>query len=310
MPNSIPAKQNTAQALDRLAAQRHLYSRAKHWILIQIAVALPVAFMLSLLANIFPSFNVWATLYGITASIVDVAIWESLQLALKQTAAKVQELFDCAVLDIGWHHSRVGSFPDPEVVAEAAAAYRHKHSDISDLIDWYAISVGNLSPEMGRVICQRTNCQWDSHLRGRYTKWLLGTLMVAALLIFSVGLYRGMTLERFVLAILAPLSPAWLWGIREWKKQRAAAESADRLKAHANEIWAAALAGMISGEFLETKARDLQDEIYERRRTNPLIFDWIYYWLQDEQEEQASKAADELVQEALGSAMQPKDSEP
>jgi SMODS-associating 4TM effector domain len=227
---------------------------------------------------------------------------ESLQLSLKQTAAKVQELFDCAVLDIDWHHFRVGTPPDPEIVAAAAAAYRRKHSDISNLRDWYSVAVGKLPPELGRIVCQRTNCQWDSHLRGRYTRWLLATLIGCALLIVAVGLYKGMPLERFVLAILAPLSPAFLCGIREWKKQRAAGESADRLKAHANEIWAAALASTISGGSLQTKARDLQDEIYERRRTNPLIFDWIYYRLRDEQEQQANQAADELVLEALGSS--------
>jgi hypothetical protein len=46
----------------------------------------------------------------------------------------------------------------------------------------------------------------------------------------------------------------------------------------------------------------MRDEIYERRRTNPLIFDWIYYRLRDEQEQQANQAADELVLEALGSS--------
>jgi hypothetical protein len=175
------------------------------------------------------------------------------------------------------------------------------HSSDANLRNWYAISVGKLPLRLGRIVCQRTNCQWDSHLRRRYTQWLLGILIGLALLILALGLHKGMTLERFVLAILAPLSPAFLWGIREWKKQRAAADSADQLKTHADEIWTKALAGTMSGKLLETEARDLQDEIYERRRTNPLIFDWIYYHLRDRQEEQANRAADELVEEALRS---------
>jgi hypothetical protein len=261
-----------------------------------------VAFTLSILANIFPSFEIWATFLGVSASLLDATIWESVQLSLKQSAARVQEIFDCTVLSIEWHSSRVGARPDPETIAAAAAADRSEHPSDANLRNWYAISVGKLPLELGRIVCQRTNCQWDSHLRGRYTQWLLAILIGSDLLILALGLYKGMTLERFVLAILAPLSPAFLWGIREWKKQRAAADSADQLKAHTDEIWNEALAGTMSGKLLETEARDLQDEIYERRRTNPLIFDWIYYRLRDRQEEQANRAADELVEEALRSS--------
>jgi hypothetical protein len=39
------------------------------------------------------------------------------------------------------------------------------------------------------------------------------------IMIVILGLVGGLTLEKFVLAILAPMSAAMLWGMREYKRQ-------------------------------------------------------------------------------------------
>lgn len=50
---------------------------------------------------------------------------------------------------------------------------------------------------------------------------------------------------------------------------------------------------------LAQESRDLQDEIYDARRTNPRIFNWIYALLREEHEEDMKAGAERLVRQYL-----------
>ena len=108
-------------------------------------------------------------------------------------------------------------------------------------------------------------------------------------------------MEKFILAVLAPLSPAILFGIREYKKQKDAAERLDGLKNYIEELWVKAVRNEITPEQIERESRDLQDIIYDCRSNNPLIYDIIYKYLRDSQEEQMNKGTEELTEEYLRS---------
>jgi hypothetical protein len=78
-----------------------------------------------------------------------------------------------------------------------------------------------------------------------------------------------------------------------------AIEACDSVPYHAESVWDRALRNNLLTKELERESRDLQDEIYEHRRTSPLIFDRIYKLLRIRHEDQMNKAAAELVREAL-----------
>jgi hypothetical protein len=299
MPNSITTDQNTEEALDRLGAQRDLYSRAKWTFGVQTTLAVPVALGWSVAANVFPTVRLWAALWGLGVSLLDAAVLDQFQNSFRQMGAKVQELFDCGVLRLSWNDIKVGPRIDPELIVEASGRHRRKDPTYSRLHDWYPTPVAKLPLPIARIVCQRTNLWWDSRLRQRYTSWLISVLGGSAALAFILGLVYGMTLERFVLAILAPLTPALLWGIRECRRQKSAATLSERLKSHIDGVWEKILRTQMEDSELETEARQLQDEIYERRRTSPLIFNWIYSLLRTSYDEQATKGAEALVQEVL-----------
>ena len=82
-------------------------------------------------------------------------------------------------------------------------------------------------------------------------------------MIVILGLVGGLTLEKFVLAILAPLSPALLWGMREHKRQTKAIQTRERLKSLAESLWRQATTSPFPT--LDDASRDLQDEIYDAR---------------------------------------------
>jgi hypothetical protein len=300
MPNSIPETQNTEQQLERLAAQRTLYSRAKTVAGIQAIVSVPAAIAWSLIANFYPSMKSWAALWGLVIAVVDVGLLDALQSSSQRDAAKVQEAFDCAVLDLPWNSLVVGSRPDPERIAEASQKYS---SDPKHPIEnWYPPEVAKLPLSSARLVCQRTNLWWDWKLRQRYGLVLVGGGLALAVASLATGLVRHYSLEDSLLTFWIPLAPAYLWALREFRKHQSAAKLSEGLKEYTGTLWAGALAGTISDAELKEESRRVQDQICQRRRDSALVFDWLYNRLQAAHEMQATKGAAELVREALAAA--------
>lgn len=296
--NSIPQKQLDPKQLDRLAAQRQLYSKAKSCRAVQIFLSVPCVMVWSGFVLWTPALRVYAALWGIAVTLLDVLVINRIDRSLKKEAAKIQELFDCDVLDMRWHESKVGRKPDEEAISEAVEKFKRANPEYSTLRNWYPVAVGKLPFEFGRIVCQRTNCWWDAKLRRRYANWTFVAVAVVSGLVLVASLLRGLTLEAFVLAGLVPLLPALILGVRHYDEQNEAAASADQLKEHAEKMWCDALAGQISGNEFEIRARELQDEIFDHRRTSPLIFNWVYRRLRRIQEEQMNKGTEALVDEA------------
>ncbi len=214
--NAIPEDQLQQKQLDRLAAQRQMYSDAKAVQAVQIIVAVPVVIVWAILVAIWPGLKVYAACWGIGIALLDILVLSRVQRYLKGRAAKVQELFDCDVLGLEWSNLKAGRKPDAETIVGSAAKYRHLNTGDSALRDWYPPVVRNLPIHLARIICQRLNCWWDAQLRTRYA---IGVLVVDGLLIVTVllvGLIGGLTLQKFVLAVLAPLLPAIVLGIRQY----------------------------------------------------------------------------------------------
>ncbi len=302
--NSIPEDQNSPRGLERLAAQRQLYSRAKLVLGAQLALTVPLAATGAFLATFVPGAKGWASLYGICVAIIDAAVLDPLQKSLKHKAALIQERFDCDVLRLEWPEWKGVGRPDAELVHEEAGRYRRRDPEFATLRDWYPVVVGVLPLHLARIVCQRSSLRYDSGLRRRYNGWVVALLAALSVAVFASGLAGGVSVEKFVLTFLAPLSPAFLWAIREFKRQGEAAEALEKLKKQAEGLWADALGNADPSGDYELRARRLQDEILERRRNNPLIFDRVYDMLRGAREAQMNRAAEELVEEAMKSLSQ------
>jgi hypothetical protein len=301
MANSIPQDQLNERQLQRLAAQRYLYSKAKKLLGLQMILTAPAALVWSIVVAIRPNLKVYAAFWGLSIGLLDTLVLDRFQRSWKQQAAKIQELFDCDVLHLTWRDFKIDRRPDPENVVAAAKKFQRSDPDYSTLKNWYPTSVGQLPLNLGRIVCQRANCWWDVALRRRYAFLVITILAILILAVFAVGIIAGMPLETFFLAILAPLTPAFILGIREYNRHMESAKTLDRLKNHADDIWRKAVGNELSPIQLEYESRELQDEIYNHRQSSPLIFDWIYARLRRQHEEQMNKAASELVDEALAS---------
>ena len=295
--NDITSRQNDEKQLIRLAAQRQLYTEAKRLEAFRTLLAVPLVLVWAGLAAVFPALQPYAAAWGISIALIDIACLSPLERLLQRKAAKVQELFDCDILHMNWRQLRVGRRPDSEDVAEAANKYRRKDPFLSSLVNWYPAQISEVSLPLARLICQRTNCWWDAKLRLRYANNALAIVALLSIVVVLLGLLGNFTMESFVLNILAPLLPAFVWSIRQYSEQREYATVSDRLKQYSEDLWERALATNIPSDELDAQSRELQDEIYDRRCRGPLIFDWIYSLLRREYEEQANVGASAMIEQ-------------
>jgi hypothetical protein len=298
--NKIPETQLEPIQLKRLAAQRQLYSDAKFILAVQINLSVlgPPVLAFLVAYRFLPA--VWAAIFGITLTCLFL-LFDSHQKSLKEKAAKIQELFDCKVLELKWRELMVDSRLETEIVEQYALKYKSKGHDYNELQNWYPIDVGQLPLHLGRIICQRANCWWDAQLRRRYAKWVVGSvLIILTAVVTCLGVIGGLTFEKVILAVVNPLMPAFVLGRRQYKVHTESAMRLDKLKRYAEGLWDKAVKGATPEE-LTCNSRDLQDEIYHHRRTNSPVFDWLYNLLKNKDEELMNKTANELVNEALES---------
>jgi hypothetical protein len=298
MLNDIPELQNTELQIKRLAAQRFIYSTAKRAQIAQLVLAIPFTIFFSILGLFIPTLAPWQAIYGVSVLVIE-AILDHWQKHQRKQAAKIQELFDCDVLGLDWNELEIGSKPDVETVIEGSNNYLRKVGNVNDLVNWYPPVVGNLSIHLARLICQRTNLRWDFQLRRWFAQRALTLTAIVILLLLIFSLWNQLSLERFVLSVLAPALPVFSWGFREYQKQNEVADELERLKSQVEEYWNDAIRSKISVHQTENKSRALQDKIFDLRKDSPLIFDAVYKYFRMRYELLATKGAEELVQEAV-----------
>ncbi len=165
------------------------------------------------------------------------------------------------------------------------------------LKDWYSPRVDELPLPVGRIICQRANCWWDSTQRRHYAAWLVGIVASIFVVVCSLALRGGVSLEALLLKGILPLAPALLIALRQFNEQREAADRLDKLKNHCDAIWKEALSGK-SKSVLTGMSRNLQDEILENRRKAPPVLDSIFKRLRNDYESSMNHAADYYVSDA------------
>lgn len=298
--NKIPETQLEPTQLKRLAAQRQLYSDAKGLLRFQMGLNIfgpPILAGLVEFASMRP---IYAACCGIIVTFLNILGFTPWRQSWKKKAAKIQELFDCDVLELGWNELTIGSRVEMETIEEYALKHKRKTSDYSKLKNWYSKSVGEVPIHLGRIACQRENCWWDARLRRRYAKLVFWALVILAIIILFLGIKGGVSLEKYILVMVIPLMPIFILGIQQYKENTESATRLDELRKYAEGLWEKALQGTTSEE-LTHSSRNLQDMIYTNRWKNPLILDGFYKRFSEKDEELVNKTVDELVKEALKS---------
>ena len=257
----------------------------------------PVAVIATLLGIFYPELKNYAALLGVTILVLDLVLLSPRQKKLRGQGASVQEAFDTKVLDIEWNEIKAGKRPEPELIHEYARMFGHDAQKLDKLKNWYPVQVQQLPVHWGRIVCQRANIWWDSTLRRRYANTLLMILILLAIALVWFAFSQDLSVTDFVMKMVIPMAALYKLGVAQFVEHRDAADRLDKLRDHAEKMWADAIKGA-SLEVLKVKSRNLQDEIFDGRKRNPPIFDAIFWIFRDAHEVQMNIGALALIREA------------
>jgi SMODS-associating 4TM effector domain len=293
---SIIQRQELPENIELLASQKNLYSRAKNIIGLQMILSGPIAVCAAIVTIAVPDLKGYAALWGILAVVFDLFVFTPWVKKLRDSAARVQELFDTKVLGIDWSDIAVGKKPDPELIHEEALKHGLDEEKKSGLRKWYPVVIDTVPEIFGIIISQRANVWWDCKMRRKYSLFIRIALVSIALGLIGYGLYEKKDMFEFLAYIVAPLASTYVFGYRQMTEHSDAADRLDKLKDIAEKVWSDAIAGK-DQQGLKIKCRTLQDQIFDHRKRNPPVFDFLFRWFRDGNEKLMNKGAEVLVAE-------------
>lgn len=293
--NQIPTRQNEPKQIERLAAQRELYSAAKIYHGWQIILNVLAPITLSVISIIWSNAAPWAAAFGLLVAFFDAVLLEQTIKRKREKAAKIQELFDCDVLELIASPLKTVDDITVEEVLIHYDAHRKIPANIEKIRDWYPIAVGTLPISVARLICQRSNCWWDSRLRERYSNIMRNAGFIVSVCIVLAGIVADLNFTNVVL-IGSVLLPFFQFCMKQYTEQREAAKRLNELANYAKCVWSTAFDR--DEVFAFESSRRLQDEIFEHRSKSPMILDIFYNKLRDKDEDLMNRSAAIMISEA------------
>jgi hypothetical protein len=293
---SIIQRQEMSENIQLLAAQRNLYSRAKNIIGLQMVLSGPIALGAAVVTISHPELKGYVALWGILIVVFDLFVFTPWVKKLRDSAARVQELFDTKVLGIDWNNIAVGKRPDPELVHEESNRHGLDEKKQMPFRKWYPVVIDTVPEVFGIIVSQRANVWWDCKMRRKYSFFIRVMLVSIALGLVGYGLYEKKDMFEFLAYIVAPLASTYVFGYRQMMEHTDAADRLDKLKDLAEKVWFDAIAGEDVAA-MKIKCRTLQDLIFDHRRRNPPVFDFLFWWFRDKNEELMNKGAEALIAE-------------
>ena len=292
---SIVERQETPESIELLAAQKNIYSRAKNIIGLQMILSFPIAVCAAISTIVKPELNGYIAIWGILIVVFDLFVFTPWVKKLQDIAARIQELFDTNVLGLDWNVIAIGKRPEPELVHEEATKHGMEEENVANLREWYPTIIERVPEIFGIIISQRSNVWWDARMRRKYTLSIRAILVFIALGLIGYGLYEKKDMFEFLAFVVAPLASTYIFGYRQMMAHGDAANRLDKLKELSENIWSDALADSKDVATLKLESRTLQDQIFDHRKKNPPIFDFLFRWFRDENEVLMNKGAEALV---------------
>ncbi len=325
--DNIINKQNSKINIKRLRAQRTLYSSAKKLIVFQLFLSIPCVILLSFvvlilskgwltnilntgyfvnlqnngwfvnLINLKPLDIAWVMAsYGVSLTILDVIFFNQIIESKKDKAARIQQLFDCDVLSLNWNDIAYGRIVQQEDIEKWSNKGLKKHSQ-SELSDWYSKSVDALPLEVGRFICQSINCWWDTEVRRSYNKVVYIVGIALLFILFIIASANNLSLQNFLSLVVSPMLPFVIFSQKAISDNYNAINRLIVIKEAQDQMWSRILTKNITLNELENISHTVQLGIFNNRKHNPLIFDWIYKLSKNKNENIMNQSAEEYLEQ-------------
>ncbi len=291
MASTIQEKQNQPANLKLLAAQRQLYSEAKRSMAFRLVVS--VMLLCYPLASAFipaiANIEIWVVIVGIGFIVVTYLYLKPKEQGIVETAAKIQEEFDIAVLDIPTAGS-VSEHQQHGVDIDAAARRQlarfglnpdKKFENITEaewdkieLLNWYAVPA-NIPPARAALFCQKSNLLWDYRQRQFYMNLFLFLSLTISIVPLVIACMSDMSAMNYVKKLLALTSPFLFLCFDNYRSHHEIVTQQEQKSFSINSH-------LESGQDVSADMlRFTQNAIYENRKKHALVPDFLYKHLRE-----------------------------
>lgn len=287
--NSID--QNSEKVIRLLAAQRKEYSNAKLFSSLQIILSI-ISVIFAFVSIYNPLLKSTFSILSVVLLIVDFFLFQRFIKKYRESGAKIQEAFDCAVLNIKPNVLKIGETKKSEDIFNIANNYKKT----ACLSNWYYDKVQNLPTPFKEILSIRSNLYWDSFLRKRYMYYTSSIFLLVISIILICAYFENKNFIDSIATLIAPLSAFLSICFKIIFENKEASEKLDKLYIHVDKLLSNAKKGQTD---FEKDFRNVQDEIYEGRKKNILVPDFIHYMLEKKIESHLYPALDEEIAEIL-----------
>jgi hypothetical protein len=286
--NQILIRQNGQVFIDRLAAQRELYDEEKRWISLWIVISGLVAVLGSGALAYIKMVNAYIILGAALIMLLEFILLYIIR-KRGQDAARIQELFDCDLLEMQWNDI-LAKRPDDALIAAAAARYYQRVPlEKRRLDDWYDRRIEGMPLTKARVYCQKENIEWDLRQRKEYIIWVSVALFVLAVILVVISIAANLSAPDFFVGPVLLSLPIFTAGLKHVYDHFIAVQRLQELQDAVKELIAKADSGSsIDETTLTQRSRDLQNEIFHHRSENSPVFSWFYELIKTKNEKQQS----------------------
>ena len=291
----ILVRQNLDYNIDKLLAQRRLYSNAKviQYVLIAVTVIFPIIIsFLTNFSNLRMNDTNWVYVIYALALVIGEKVLEIFIDRNKKTAASIQEKFDLDVYDIPENELLNSVFIDDDIVRRYSKKDRGNTGKLEKVTNWYSIKIDRLQTNIAILFCQRMNICYDHNIKKKYSTLLITLSITTFIILLIFALTKDFTLKKFIIEVLLPSLPIFNF---TYKETRTNLESIDNLQKLREIIEERLNEFSVDGTVDVEELRNIQDRIFHNRMLSPLIPDFIYKWLWTDLEDQMNYSVENKI---------------
>ena len=292
MANNIVELQNRPGNIKMLKAMRHLYSKVgkltKYYFIFCVLFPIVISF-----AKPFISSEDYQVLFHFMIAYNLLSLMAGLWLECKikkerVLAAKIQQQFDCNVFELQWNRYTFGAQPSLEDINSNA-----KSSNDEDFLNWYDRDVDIVDRMLAVIICQRINLTYDVALRKKFLCSLTIISIIILIIILGIAFYEDEGLRTTIVFVAVPLIPVIRWFFSTRKANSDNIEKCERIKKIIDDYLEEYRNNGIV--FSDIDLCEIQNCIYDHRKTAFKIPDFIYNKMRSKQEEATHITVGELI---------------
>lgn len=293
----ILKKQNSEINIDRLLAQRRLYSNAKKVNYFLIALTIFVPIIISLVTN-FSKIEIdekhWIYVLFTVVAIVLEKIFEIYIDRCKKMAASIQEDFDINIFPLKTNELLNTTFVDTDIIRRYSKKDKNNPQKIEKVTNWYSKEIENISTNVAILFCQRMNICYDQNIKKKYNQLLIALSMVTFITLLGLSLFDNLSLMKFIIEVILPSIPIFAFTYKEYNTSLESVDNLQKLR----EIIEDNLKEISINSSIDTEElRRIQDRIYQNRILSPLIPDFIYIFLWTKLEDQMNYSVKTKIKE-------------